>query len=421
MYTRTFTIPVTAESPTWLTNQAASTWAAIPGTSTYTLQAAGAAQATICTGWNGSAIDQSRAEILMVAGGGHGTYTGNEGYALHLNTPNPRWYKLNESTPPASRVTWTTGDSDTVVHQYLDGRAPGMHTCGFPVYASGKLWLMRTGSLATAGRTVAAGWSFDRNTMPTAWGQTPQAWANNAGPWTSLGHDAQSFISNWGQVAYDRTTGRLWSAYANDRPQVAWYDPASGTKSGTGPIFTGERNIYFRSQPAVTTASLTATLASGDILGNGPRPILITFDQIGGMGHVCVMDLNNTAAGFAKYAVSGTQPPILAAEGYRNGYGAVYWPKGRQVLLCNAGVTNGFSRIYALSIPHANGVFNPADTFTWATIVATGAPTTSFDTNAGSYTKFNIAEDVSGMSCLTMVYDWASPTYVYKLPNGAVS
>ena len=67
--------------------------------------------------YSGACIDQERKEILMIANGGHGDGSANEGYALDLTSASPSWVRLNDRTP------WyiATGGLSGTVHSSSNG------------------------------------------------------------------------------------------------------------------------------------------------------------------------------------------------------------------------------------------------------------------------------------------------------------
>jgi hypothetical protein len=72
---------------------------------------------SIMMAWNSGAFDTKRGR-LVVWGGGHGNYSGNEIYAFDVNKFS--WERLTE---PSSLVGWTDNDI-----QYQDGRPVSRHT-----------------------------------------------------------------------------------------------------------------------------------------------------------------------------------------------------------------------------------------------------------------------------------------------------
>lgn len=78
---------------------------------------------SIMDAWNGGVYDTKR-DRLIVWGGGHGNYSGNEIYAFDVNTL--QWERITE---PSSLQGWT--DTDTT---YQDGRPVSRHTYNYLTY-----------------------------------------------------------------------------------------------------------------------------------------------------------------------------------------------------------------------------------------------------------------------------------------------
>ncbi len=78
---------------------------------------------TVMEGWGGGVFDTKR-DRLIVWGGGHTNYAGNEIYAFDINTQ--QWNRITE---PSSLNGWTDGD-----REYSDGSPISRHTYGYIEY-----------------------------------------------------------------------------------------------------------------------------------------------------------------------------------------------------------------------------------------------------------------------------------------------
>jgi hypothetical protein len=105
--------------------------------------------AAITNAWNGGTLDTRRGQLL-VWGGGHADYGGNEVYAFRLTTRS--WVRLTDPSP-TTRAT---------VEVLPDGRPPSRHTYSGLVYLPVQDRMMSVGgSLWWDGRGTRSAWVFD--------------------------------------------------------------------------------------------------------------------------------------------------------------------------------------------------------------------------------------------------------------------
>ncbi len=138
----------------------------------------------VTTAWNSGALDETR-NRLLVWGGGHADYSGNEIYALDLTTQ-----KFVRLTDPATPVA--TGCPESLAA----GTQPNArHTYdGIAYMTNVDRFLVAGGALATCGFMSEGTWTFDFKS--SKWAQVSSAVHPNAAPGIV--------------TAYDANTGKVW-------------------------------------------------------------------------------------------------------------------------------------------------------------------------------------------------------------------
>jgi hypothetical protein len=351
---------------------------------------------SIITSWTGACVDQTRGELLMAANGGHAAYAGNECYILRIRSDTPRWHRLNDPTP-ASHVIIEPASGPA---QYADGRMRSVHNWNRMQFHNGKVWHPSQDAYYSPTHSVAAVWSFNRDSLGDDAAGWPAPWRDDKGPWTShglVGIGSASFIG--GPSALDRVGNKIWSfPEANGGSFPYWsVDTRTGaiqTFTGTGP------NPHFGGQWAIVAHDLR---------------ILVVSDQ--NSSNVFVMDLTNPQAGVTARPTSGGQSGLTW-------FGGVYHERSKAILTYEVTKLGG-GNIRKLKIPtRSDGKYDPAGSFEWSTISPAGGgvvPTVERQDYAGTYSKFNIVEDMgNGQSCLVPVTGIADFTYVYKVPSFGV-
>lgn len=151
--------------------------------------------------WNGGAFD-TRRERLVITGGGHSDYYGNELYGFDVNTL--RWERLTDPTPnPPGGVDIQPDGTPQARHTY-DGLAYMTHLDGFWVFA---------GSGSTIG-----GAGFPPTTNVWTYDFTAEAWSYVATP-PPEGPPAGEGSS----AVYDPETGLVWYGEGrNSNPSDGW-------------------------------------------------------------------------------------------------------------------------------------------------------------------------------------------------------
>ncbi|OYV76584.1 MAG: hypothetical protein B7Z66_07905, partial [Chromatiales bacterium 21-64-14] len=156
--------------------------------------------------WSGGAFDTKR-DRLIVWGGGHGDYWGNEVYVFDVNTL--KWQRLNDPYWPAKDFGW--GVSATV---FPDGSPGSRHTYDGMVYlpVQDRLW-ESGGSIWRSGNGVHDTEEFDFNTLK--WQQMADA----------------PHASNGVATGYDPVTGHVFMFWCG---WLTEYDPVANTWTTRG-------------------------------------------------------------------------------------------------------------------------------------------------------------------------------------------
>jgi Big-like domain-containing protein/IPT/TIG domain-containing protein/fibronectin type III domain protein/purple acid phosphatase-like protein len=169
--------------------------------------------------WSGGLFDTKR-NRLIIHGGGHTDYFGNEFYAIDLNA-NPIAPVLVKDATHGSAVSNVTSCPEA----YNDGTPSSRHSYNGEMYvAKLDLYFFYSGSKANCGSFSNSMWSFNPATL--AWtqlnisGSAPNPATNGSVP----------------QTTYDPTTGNIYEVEANTG--TLWqYDPVANawTNLGKGP------------------------------------------------------------------------------------------------------------------------------------------------------------------------------------------
>jgi hypothetical protein len=152
----------------------------------------------IINAWNGGIADSNR-NRLIIWGGGHGDYFGNEVYGLDLNTMSIS--RLTEPSPVSNVLTCPEA--------YTDGRPSSRHTYGGLAYLAEKDGMFVYGGSKSACGFMSTGtWVFDLQKME----------------WKNLDpHQGDSPANNPGAVSeYDPNTGTI---ILSDTANLFRYDP----------------------------------------------------------------------------------------------------------------------------------------------------------------------------------------------------
>ena len=146
--------------------------------------------------WSGGAYD-TRRDRLMVWGGGHNGYGGNEIYAFDVNAQ--RWSRLYDPVAPSRCVV-----------SYSDGSPAAGHTYGFVEYLPNvdRFAAFETGGWCQDGIGFSASWAYDPDPANASW----ERWPDNP-------------VAGYAQSAYDPVTGRTWVKGNAGQCGLAEFDP----------------------------------------------------------------------------------------------------------------------------------------------------------------------------------------------------
>lgn len=220
--------------------------------------------------WGGGAYDTTR-DRLMVWGGGHNNYGGNEMYAFDIATM--KWLRLTEPhlVDAADRSDGIAGSNNTSDY-YHDGTPASQHTTNLLTYAANTDKFFALGEGSFGGNGIRT-WQVDslnltNNTWKSDWLKYPDD------PNTSS-EDPRAI------VAYDPITGTIWY-HATGRARLAEFNPlAAGgigawTIHGTYPTTL----LTYYATPAIDTK----------------RHKMVSIGGYDGLRQFYVWDLNNPAA-----------------------------------------------------------------------------------------------------------------------------
>ncbi|MEX0704513.1 MAG: hypothetical protein WD069_20595 [Planctomycetales bacterium] len=198
-------------------------WASAPGTRLETVfpkpaPPGSSGQKAVMSAWNGATLDTKRNRVV-VHGGGHGDYAGNEIYVFDLDEL--KWSRIwgpsANADIPAVR--------DPVTATYRDGAPRAVHT-----YA-GLHYLPAQDKLYRAGGSI---WSGAGGGSRTTW-----LFDFDAGKWLRRADHESLGVSQ--TSAFDPVTGKLFGF--SDTGRFAEYDPAAdkyATRHSMGGIARGE-------------------------------------------------------------------------------------------------------------------------------------------------------------------------------------
>jgi hypothetical protein len=287
----------------------------------------------IISAWSGAAYDSQR-EWLIVAGGGHADYGGNELLAFDL--PNLRWRRLTDPTPNPARI-------DDGAYRNGDNTPVSRHTYGGLAYLTGtdRLWMF-SGAGWYNGWSVPGAWTFNLAAIDPA---TPVA---NATAWQDLRSANEPAPGVEEMSVHDPVSGRVfWQRQAGG---LYSHDPATNTwqlhinDGGTSlqsfmALHPGLRRIYqfnvngsgsarYAALPAdlAQPLSFTAIALAGDSIIAAADSAGIEYDSTAGAlvayaGGTSVYTFNTDTNGWSRIdAAAGN----LANPGARSAAGGVF-------------------------------------------------------------------------------------------------
>lgn len=350
--------PIAATEPDWYTAANVNEWVALPG-STLTTSGVGwsgtnpggtGGYSTVVTAWSGGVLNTvgcyyggafHAGTFMVLFGGGHGDYAGNELYAYGpLEDDSPAWHRLTDPTIPAPNNVSRLGGYPVSRHTY---------DTLFYLPTLNKMLCMGVASNYSAGNTFNVGDLFDFAADP-----------GSVNPWTT--NDTSFPAFNGGGVGvydlvggYNPTTGKAWGIGKGNSQMLGVFDASSETWLG-----------YSKNNPNATSRSKGAVDATHNIL---------VFMGLSGV--VYAQDLASPTSSIYAPTCTGTSPGA--------GDNVLEWDSvaGRFVAWDRTGKT-----LYFLT-PGANPA-SGGDSWTWASTTPAGGATPAAAHANGTYGRFRV-------------------------------
>jgi hypothetical protein len=353
-------------------------------------------------------------------------YSGNGGELSTLSTGNA-----------ANRMGGTPAG---YAGMFIDGRRRAHHGWYDQWFFNGKAWDVNQGSCTGVGNSTSHAWSFDRSyavptAMPTAPGQAPQAWQNNAGPWKWLGTSdtgaklltsiSGDSLGNSPAVALDPVTGIIWYAHGDGGN---WF-------AGFGSLNTATEALVHVDMPQPCQqpfghSAICVDPAWDGVFGdpnNTCRWRFFVFFPQGGLNQIAILDLK---AANPYLPASWTIGAISSSTGVATvGNGAVYHKASRSVICANP-VAQQDGIVYKVRVPTnpATGVYvggtwnvSPINPDTVNGNVNPGLNQTTGQGGGNAFGKLRLVESISGgQDGIVICSGVTLPTYVYKLPAAEI-
>jgi len=401
--TATATVPSTAlrPAPDWVQHIAPGTWAAI---SLNTMSDVDPArdpevnpnfpsappwrdnQSAVLGAWNGGAFatNYGSSGALVIAGGGHVDYYGNEVYAFDLGTR--RWQRLtNPYRTPSFPVT------DGI---WPDGTPSVSHTYDQVDYdpVTNSFVMMKTQYDNTGGKSTPIVAMFSLEGL-----KAPDTNANrdaNARNWRLSPRSDDNYTQSGGWSAYDSKRMLFWANGGAGTESFVSFDPQPARDDG--------RYGTFRGYPRRT--AITDATAAYD-----PVDDMIAFTVFRTAPNVWAVDLTQPGAGNGgnvQLRQTGTPPELESAHGWEwspSRHAFIYYRRG-------AGV-------YELA---REGDDWRNDPWRWSELTApenTVIP--DGDLRNGVYSKFRIAR-FSDAEVALVVTRADGPVYAFRIPGGTM-
>lgn len=305
---------------------------------------------SVIDSWNGGAYDTKR-DRLIVWGGGHANYSGNEIYAFDINKLS--WFRL---TKPSLLTDWTDGDK-----AYSDGRPVSRHTYGYLEYipppidkfvsvGGSALWKNSSNDLTT--------WYFDFETNE----------------WEDMAPVSKGGVSS--VVAYDPVTEQLWYHAVNSSTVLSSFNPKNNqwvdrgsrwtekfgfsiywsaavdpirrkfVTIGGGRVYVwdiGKKTGYIAATELITTGD--SEIVNAENPGFEYDPSSDSFIAWSGGSHVYQLDMDTAEWTKVEAAVSNTANPTANIRGTFGRFR--YIPSKNVFIVVNSGNENVF--IYKLN------------------------------------------------------------------------
>jgi hypothetical protein len=271
-------------------------------------------QAGVMEAWGGGAFDTTR-DRLLVWGGGHADYAGNELYAFDLNTLS--WTRLTEPSTDVGGVE-SSGE-------YPDDKPRSRHTYNYIQYSpvTDRFYTVGGGGLFPSGQvgtTTVNAFDFKTNSWlrlnPIPGESGP---GSHSGVDTQTGHiwlDAGGIVMEYDPVADNWTTKNSYDALAN---RIMWNYSMTGVVDPVHKKFVsiggGKVYVHDISDPSkVTSKELATTGDTAVIMGkpgvdyHAPSRTIVAW---GGGSDIYTLDLDTNV--WTKHISKGGATPTAAA------------------------------------------------------------------------------------------------------------
>lgn len=306
-------------------------------------------QADMLNAWNGGVFDTNK-DRLILWGGGHNNYGGNEIYAFSLMSAT--WSMLTQPSDPAKRND--EGDPNPNGTRYADGRPSARHTVGALAFSARHNAMLSTACGASYGNLTIDNLDCDSFSFETLqWTIQPK----------QPGLD-QNGVANGTICGYNPLTGEIWARPNSNRPLNKFNFPDTGTVgqwtqyAESSSVYLGNGCFdYKRNRLIMMGSSLGQQFKYWDVITPNAQPVTIT----------------TTGAAGGKAMES------------RVGPGLIYDPVGDRYIGWDGGAT-----LYVL---------DPV-TWVWSTMTMTGF-TPGAPNAYGSYGRFAYSPRLRGVMCVS--------------------
>jgi chitodextrinase len=378
----------------------------------------------VMSAWSSGLFDTKR-NRLIIHGGGHTDYFGNEIYGIDLNA-NPIAAVLVKDASHGTAVSNVTSCPEA----FNDGTPNSRHSYNGEVYVANlDIYLTYGGSKANCGSFSNGMWYFNPSSL--AWTQQT---TSGAAP-----NPAQN--GSVSQLAYDPTSGNVFEVEANtgifwkyDPVAKAWTNLANitgcGALNATSAIDDGRRLYYCIGNGAFNKVSLTAPYTAKALTGSGCGNLKsinapgFVYDPVqklmvgwGGGNTAYLYDVNTDSCTAVTYAGG---PTVIQANGTYGRFS--YSPALGVFVVANSIDTNTYSlRLTSsggtggsgpvISGVNVGSITTSAATVTWTTDVAATSQVEYGTTTAyGTLTTLDVnlltshATVLSGLSTNTLYH-----------------
>ena len=386
-------------APEWARNITPGTWAAISLNSLKDLDPAQdpevnpafprsapwrSNQAAVLDAWNGGALATGfgKSGALVVIGGGHADYYGNEVYAFDLESR--RWQRLTNPYPspsfPIADGIWPDG-TPSVPHTYDQ---VDYHP------ASNSLVMMKTQYHNGGGSStpVVAMFSFDGLKSPDS---NPNRSAN-AKNWRFSTVHIENYASSGGWSAYDSKRDVFWANGGAAGRSFVSFDPKPAMPQGRFGAF----ETYRR------RSGITEAVAAYD-----PVNDIVVFTTFRNGPDVWAIDLLQPGAGIEgnlQISQSGSPPALEESHGWE-------WSPTRRAFLY-------YQRGDGVFEFKQSGSDWRAGAWTWSQLTSpTNSVVPTGENKNGVFSRFRIATFDDAEIAL-VVHEVDGPVYAFKVPAG---